>query len=334
MRYDMCMVKICAIGAASQDVYISGKGIKSQLNIIDNEHVESLRLGSKLTVDNLDFASGGGATNAAVTFARQGLNSSFIGKLSNDLPAQGIIADLDKENIDSRYVIYDDSRGTQYSTVLLAESGERTVLVYRGISETHRPQDYEQVDFSQYDWLYVTSFGGAMEALDYIFQKASAAGVKIAFNPGDRELNQPDKLKPLLEDVAVLLVNKEEAQKIVEGEELEELTLHLLHYVPTAIISDGPNGVVASDGRTLVRAGMYEDVKVIDRTGAGDAFGSGFVSQWALGKSLKDSVIFASANSTSVVTKIGAKAGILYTDTLLHDMPINEKYLNNTGENR
>jgi ribokinase len=91
------------------------------------------------------------------------------------------------------------------------------------------------------------------------------------------------------------------------------------------IISDGPNGVMASDGKTIVRAGMYEDVKVIDRTGAGDAFGSGFLSQWAEGKSLKDSIVFASANSTSVVTKIGAKTGILRKGVKLHEMPLTEK---------
>lgn len=319
------MVKICAIGAASQDVYISGRGIKSQFNLVDNEYVESLRLGSKLTVDRVDFTTGGGATNAAVTFARQGLDSNFIGKLGNDLPAQGIIAALDKEDIDSRYVIYDDTKGTQYSTILLADSGERTILIYRGVSDTHQPRDYESVDFSRYDWLYITSFGGAMEALNFIFQKAAALNVKIAFNPGDKELSQPSKLKPLLEDVAVLLVNKEEAQKIVEGQVLEELIRHLLNYIPTAVISDGPNGVMASDGKTIVRASLYEDIKVVDRTGAGDAFGSGFISQWVQGKSLKDSIIFASANSTSVVAKIGAKTGILKTGVKLHDMPISEK---------
>jgi sugar/nucleoside kinase (ribokinase family) len=64
---------------------------------------------------------------------------------------------------------------------------------------------------------------------------------------------------------------------------------------------------------------------VIDRTGAGDAFASGFLSQWSQGKSLMESVIFASANSTSVVGKLGAKAGILHSGTKLHAMPISEK---------
>ena len=91
------------------------------------------------------------------------------------------------------------------------------------------------------------------------------------------------------------------------------------------IVSDGPKGVVATDSKEIVRAGMYEDVPVIDRTGAGDAFGSGFLSQWAQGKSLSESIIFASANSTSVVTKIGAKDGILHKNVKLHHMPIDTK---------
>ncbi len=70
---------------------------------------------------------------------------------------------------------------------------------------------------------------------------------------------------------------------------------------------------------------MYEDVKVIDRTGAGDGFGSGFLSQWAQDSSLKDAIVFASANSTSIVTKIGAKTGILHENVKLHDMPVSEK---------
>jgi ribokinase len=91
------------------------------------------------------------------------------------------------------------------------------------------------------------------------------------------------------------------------------------------IVSDGPNGAMATDGQSVVMAGMYEDVPVVDRTGGGDAFGSGFLSQYAQGASLKEAMIFASANSTSVVTKIGAKEGILQSGATLHTMPIEEK---------
>jgi sugar/nucleoside kinase (ribokinase family) len=325
----MHMVKIAAFGAASQDVFVSGKGIRAQLDPRTNEYMEEFtedfKLGAKITVEKVVFATGGGATNAAVTFARQGHDSVFVGKIGDDMAGHGVIAELDKENIDTSGVIVSQSLGTQYSTVLLADNGERTILVYRGAANTHAAKDYEQYDFSGVDWVYISSFGGAFDALDMVMSRAKQSGSKIMFNPGDAELSSIDRLKPLLEDVDVLSVNKEEMKMIVEGESGEELVRHGLHYCPVVIVSDGPNGVYASDGKTIVRAGMYEDVPVIDRTGAGDAFGSGFLSQWADGKSLRDSIIFASANSTSVVTQVGAKAGILDKHARLHDMPITEK---------
>ena len=97
--------------------------------------------------------------------------------------------------------------------------------------------------------------------------------------------------------------------------------------VKIAIVTDGANGVWASDGETLVRAGMYEDVPRKDTTGAGDAFGSGFLAQWALGAPLKPALLFASANSTSVIQQIGAKAGILRRGEEFHSMPMYEKRL-------
>lgn len=325
----MYMVKIAAFGAASQDVFISGKGIRAELDPRTNEYMEEFteefKLGSKMTVDAVTFSTGGGATNAAVTFARQGLESRFVGKLGEDVAAQGVLAELDKESVDTSGVLYSPDAGTQYSAILLADNGERTILVYRGAANSHTANDYKGYDFSGLDWIYISSFGGAFEALDVIITNAKKAGVKIMFNPGDAELNSVNKLKPLLEDIDILSVNKEEMKKIVEGETPEELVRHATHYCPVVIVSDGPNGVTASDGKTIVRAGMYEDVPVTDRTGAGDAFGSGFLSQWALGKSLKDSIIFASANSTSVVTKVGAKAGILHKGASLHEMPLSEK---------
>lgn len=323
------MVKLCALGAASQDVFLSGKGIRAQLDPRTNEYMEEFtqdfKLGAKITVDTVNFATGGGATNAAVTFARQGLDSTFIGKLGNDIAAHGVLKELDNEHVQTDKVIHSTDLGTQYSTILLADNGERTILVYRGAANSHTARDYEVIDFEGYDWLYVSSFGGAMDALVEIFEKAEAAGVKIAFNPGEAELKEMDKLKGLLTSVDVLLMNKEEAARVVEGQTSEELTRHLMHYVTLAVVSDGPNGVFASDGKTIVSAGMYEDVPVIDRTGAGDAFGSGFLSQYAQGASLRDAIIFASANSTSVVQKIGAKEGILHKGVELHDMPLEEK---------
>lgn len=318
--------RIVSIGAAVQDVFLSHSDeFKPVTDKTVHEQFMQLTLGGKADVNKIDFSTGGGATNAAVTFARQGLEAVFMGTLGHDPAGVAVLDDLDKEGVDTSHVSYSEKYNTGYSVLLLAPSGERTILTYRGAS-THYDAKNFNLHGLEADWLYVSSMAGSMEALDKIFTQAhDKEGMKVFFNPGKGELKQPGKLKALLEDVEVLAVNKEEAAQIVEGETLEELVRHLLHYVPVAIISDGPNGVMASDGKTIVRAGMYQDVKVTDRTGAGDAFGSGFLSQWAAGKSLKDSIVFASANSTSVVTKIGAKTGILSKGVKLHEMPLTEK---------
>lgn len=317
------MTKILSIGAAVQDVFLSQSDEFRAVCKNPDECFMELTLGGKADVNKVDFTTGGGATNAAVTFARQGLESEFIGAVGNDPAAQAVLADLDKEGVTTTRVTTSKKYNTGYSVLLLAPNGERTILTYRGAS-THYQLDDFAFQETNADWLYLSSMSGNMELLDQVFAEAKQMGMKIMFNPGKGELKQMDKLKPLLDDVDVLSVNRQEMQMIVEGEELEELVLHGLNYVPTVIVSDGPNGVMASDGNTIVRAGMYEDVKVIDRTGAGDAFGSGFLSQWAKGKSLKDSIIFASANSTSVVGKIGAKTAILERGVKLHDMPLTE----------
>jgi sugar/nucleoside kinase (ribokinase family) len=318
------MVKILSIGAAVQDVFLSHSDEFKAVCMNPEECFMQLTLGSKADVNKVVFTTGGGATNASVTFARQGLEAEFMGSVGDDPAAQAVLSELDKEGVDTSHVNVSKRYNTGYSVLLLAPNGERTILTYRGASTHYSLNDF---DFSgvNADWLYISSMSGKMDIIDQVFAEAKQQGMKIMFNPGKGELAHAEKLKGLLDDVDVLSVNKQEMQQIVEGEDLEELVRHGLHYVPTVIVSDGPNGVTASDGKTIIRAGMYEDVKVIDRTGAGDAFGSGFLSQWAQGKSLKDAIVFASANSTSVVTKIGAKTAILHKDTKLHTMPITEK---------
>ncbi|MDB5165884.1 MAG: PfkB family kinase, nonfunctional [Candidatus Saccharibacteria bacterium] len=317
--------RILAIGAAVQDVFLSHSDeFKPVSEKSVHEQFMKLELGAKADVNNIDFSTGGGATNAAVTFARQGLHSMFMGTIGHDPAGAAVLTDLDNEGVDTTHVSYSQRYNTGYSVLLLAPSGERTILTYRGAS-THYDAKFFDLTNVDVDWLYVSSMAGSMETLHAIFEQAKKKGIKIFFNPGKGELAHIGKLKALLEDVDVLSVNREEMQQIVEGEELEELGRHAMHYVPVAIVSDGPNGVLATDGKTIVRGGMYEDVRVIDRTGAGDAFGSGFLSEWAQEKSLKEAIVLASANSTSVVTKIGAKAGILHHHSKLHDMLLHEK---------
>lgn len=315
------MARIVSIGAALQDVYLIDH---DDFGTNKRGFFNQIELGTKVDIDKIKFGTGGGATNAATTFARHGHESIFMGCIANDPAGQAIINFLDDEGIDTSYITYLNRLQTGYSVVLLAPSGERTILTCRGASAHFDALNPDDLDTIYPDWVYVTTFRGDMDMLDQFFTKAKSLGAKIMFNPGNLELEHSRKLLGLLSDVDVLLVNKCEAQKIVSGNILTELLAKLKNYVPNAIITDGNQGAIATDHKEVYRVGLYEDVKIKDATGAGDAFGSGFLAAYADGKSFRDSLIFASANSTSVVQHVGSKDGILTKTSKLHNMPIQE----------
>ena len=319
----MNLPKILSIGAATQDVFLSNSPEFSLISMAENQDVVEFQLGSKIDIQNIYISSGGGATNAATTFARQGLISSFMGVVGEDSSGEQILKMLDGESIDTSRVEFSKIFNTDYSTIILAPNGERTILTYRGASEHIYAENFE-LKYGEFDWIYVSNLAGRFDALLKIFKEAVKKGAKIAWNPGKKELREPEKVRALLQDVEILIVNKEEASLIFEGVSAEELVRNACSFVEVAILTDGANGVWAASGGKIIRAGMYEDVSSIDRTGAGDAFGSGFVSQWAQGADIKESILFASANSTSVIQYMGAKKGILYKNTKLHSMPMQE----------
>lgn len=312
---------IYAFGKATQDVFLRSQEFDPKTE--GKVAYTHLPLGAKLDVEEAFFSTGGNATNVAVTLARQGLEAHFVWALGEDPASLSILTDMKTEGVHTNLVDRSSEYRASFSTILLSPGGERTILNFHGSSMGEESFHAALSKIDKAGWLYPSSLGD-YRLLTMLVERAKALGAKVMFNPAGSELSQPENLKSLLKDIEVFCLNKDEMQSIVGEGNLEELVKKGLELCPVVIVSDGPNGVCASDGKTIITAGMYEDVPVIDRTGAGDAFASGFLSRWSRGSSLRDAVIFASANSTSVVSKIGAKAGILPAGAELHDMPLEE----------
>jgi len=309
-------VVVC-IGKSGQDIFLEGSVFKPLKE--EGVFYEHIKLGEKFYVDDATFSTGGNAPNAAVTFARQHFDVSLVSVVGDDPAGQSITKALDAEHVNTAYITVDAELRTSFSTILLAPTGERTILDYPGTSLLK--SEHIPFDLLDCDWLYISSVG-SMPLLKKIMQRAHQNGVSIAFNPASFELKNLQECADLLSYITLFAVNKEEAGLFVSGKTTKELAKKLSESVKYTLVSDGAKGAVASDGLQLISAGMYEDVAVRDRTGAGDAFTSGFVASIAQGKSLQDAIVFASANSTSVVTQIGAKAGILRGNSKLHTMPL------------
>lgn len=305
------MSRVVCLGSVLQDIYM-----------IDHNDLGEIKTGEKLTIDKNSFEVGGGAVNAATNFARHGHETIVISNFGRDSAANAILNFLQNENVDTSYLNFTRKK-TGISVIMLdSETGKRTILTCRGASESFAKLEASDLDLSNPDWLYVTSLNGDMNTCLRFFEKAKEKGINIMWNPGMEEIAEKKKLLGLLQDVDVLILNEKEAKTLIGGEILEELLVKLARYVKTVIITAGARGSIATNGKETYRLAEYEMKTPKDTTGAGDAFGAGFLSATLDGKKFKDALIFAAANATSVISYIGAQAGTLYGDEDLHPMPI------------
>lgn len=309
MKYD-----IITIGSATRDVFLSAADFKIEKDPISpTGQTIALPLGSKLEIKKIVFATGGGGTNAAVTLARQGFKTACVGVVGQDINASAVLDELSKEGVDVSMFQKHDDDITAYSVILVQDGGERTILSYKGEGQHFSAG---KLDLSQVEsqWAYVDSLGGHPDLLEKILAWATQNNVKIATDPGTKELEFGlDKLRPLLGQATIVHMNQEEAARLVgvDFKNEEEIFKKMDEIVAGVfIMSKGHEGVAVSDGKNIYRAGV-PDSPIVERTGAGDAFTSGFVAEYMRSSDIIKSIQFGTANASSVVTQYGSKAGIL-----------------------
>ncbi|MEK7194907.1 MAG: carbohydrate kinase family protein [Patescibacteria group bacterium] len=313
------MYDIITIGSATRDVFL----VTDQYRVVSSNDFSSgqgicLGLGSKLNVDKLIFSCGGGGANAAVTFARQGFKTASIGVVGNDLNGIELIHALEKEGIDTSHFQQHSHDFTGYSSILVGPKGERTILSYKGEGH-HFNANSVPLEELQTKWLYLDSLGGNFELLERAVTWAVKNGVQLATNPGVRELQHGrEKLAPLLRSFKIVAMNQEEASLLtgIEFNKEEELFKALNDLVDGIVImTQGERGVMVSDGEKTYRAGIPKEAPQVERTGAGDAFNSAFVAQYArTPDDIQKCIQLGIANATSVVSQYGAMSGILKKD--------------------
>jgi len=308
------MFDIIVIGSASRDVFLNS----SDFTIIDGKEFVTgeglcLPAGAKIEVKKVVFATGGGGTNNAVTYARQGLKTACIGVIGSDINGAAIIEELARESVDTSYFQKHDDDMTAYSVILVQDGGERTILSYKGEGQHFQASI---VPFSELksQWLFLDSLGGHYDLLASAVDWAVKNKVKIATNPGSKELQHGlEKLKPLLQAADIVSMNQEEAGTLLgkDYQDVEGIFQAMDALVKGVfVMTRGHDGVIVSDGTNRWSAGV-PDSPVVERTGAGDAFVSGFVAEYIRSADISKSIQLATANASSVVTHYGAKAGIL-----------------------
>jgi len=308
------MYDIVSIGSATQDVVLSADGFQ----VVESADFKvgrgiCLPFGSKVQIKKIVFTSGGGGTNAAVTFARQGMKTACIGVIGSDTNGSAILDELRREGVDAKYFQIHHDDITAYSVILVGPAGERTILSYKG-EGIHWDADAIPWESLQTKWVYVNSLGGHTDVLERIVKLAKERGVHLASNPGPKELELGlERLTPLWKQFDIIGMNQEEAAQLtgIAYDKPDEIFKAMDKAVGGIfILTKGRDGVMVSDGRNLYSAGIPNE-DVVERTGSGDAFHSAFLAEFIRSGSIEKAVQRGTANATSVVMHYGAKEGIL-----------------------
>lgn len=313
------MYDIITIGSATRDIFARA----GSADIHPSPHSISgketcLPLGAKIDIAELTVDTGGGATNTAVSFSHFGMRTAPICRVGYDLAGEEIKKILRDEGVDTRLISAAPKIPTASSIILISPDGDRTILVYRGASGA---MNASSIPWNKLRtrWLYISSLGGNVTLLARLLEIATRHGIKVGWNPGGKEISMGiQKLSPFIRQVDVLIMNEEEAIMLVtplrpsrNGVTTMKAFNSLRHLPRRALaITQGARGALTADAAQILQAPAIKK-KVINTTGAGDAFSAGFITGLWKWNDLSLALRLGILNSGMCVTKMGAKNGLL-----------------------
>jgi len=306
------MYDIISIGSATVDILATSD------QFILTPDVLGVVPSSKNEIKTGLICSGGGATNSSVCFSRLGLKSACLSILGDDILKYFIRKDLRDNGVTRRLLIHPKTEKTDYSVVLVATDGTRSALTNRGDSclQYHH---LRWKKLKKAKWFFITSIKGNLDLLEQIIGFAKENNIKVALNPGRRELLSRRLLIPLIKHVDFLLLNKYESEILTDLKfENDKFWDCLLSYgAKICAVTNGRDGAYISTNEQKLYSSII-NVLPIDETGAGDAFGAAFTAALFYEKDIKTALTWGIKNSASVVSYLGAKEGLLTLRQITH----------------
>jgi ribokinase len=311
------MFDIITFGSATVDIFVDTFDRKKLTPIqkkMNYNHLIAYPVGEKIIAKDLNITIGGGGTNTAVTFQRFGLKTAYCGSLGDDYYGEIIQHFIDQEGI--KFIGHKTPKRTSTSIILDSIDHDRTVLTYKGASNYLTFNRIKKNLLCAKIFYFSSLIEDAFETQKKILNVAKKDNIKIAFNPSIYQAKKGKKLWDFLKETEYLILNKEEAQELLENnsphikELLKLLQSKLKNKASIVIITDGKNGAYCYFGSEYLRI-IPSNVNVIETTGAGDAFASAFVAGMVLDTGIEKSLKLAMANAESVVSNRGAKEVIL-----------------------
>lgn len=304
------MYDIIVIGSTTLDLFFIGDSFTRK-----GDRYE-LAVGGKYVADNFIQRIGGGGANVSVGLARQGFSVAFWGILDDSLVGQHMRQVLTKEEIDT-VLLENRKNSLSISAILLSTSGEKTVITYHA-EKSKREYDQKVENILQRNkWLVLgNSPGNTKEEKVLWITKAKNKGMLIFTQLSALECKEGiDQIAQISNLSDWIILNAHELADLV-GLKYEELNLNERNFeqvlnIKGLIVTDGKNGAFAYKDMKRFYQRAIDPPRILDTSGAGDAFASGFLGELIRTNDVGKSLFFASQNAASVISKIGAQDGLL-----------------------
>ncbi|HNY97777.1 MAG TPA: carbohydrate kinase family protein [Candidatus Pacearchaeota archaeon] len=301
------------------DVITFGSGTKDTYLILDQKKIKDgnldlcFRYGAKVEAHELRITTGGGGTNSAAALSKLGYRTAWCGMVGDDNEGKDVITDLKKFGVDGSFIKKTKEKPTNQSIVLMSPGSDRTILIYRGASNEYGLQDLDLKKIKA-KWIYIAPLAG--KNLDFfapLLEYAADNGIKVMVNPGIAQIDFLKQNMHLLSKIDILSVNEDEAARLTgynSNQATESLNIIAQAVKSVAVITKGENGVEVADKKNLFSAGVI-DVKIVDKTGAGDSFNAGFLAEYMKTGNIPNAIQLATADATCNMQNWGAKFNLL-----------------------
>lgn len=303
-------MNVLVIGSSTIDIFLEIED-KNHIDFIQNKI--QLQLGDKIPMNIKGLTIGGDGANVAAGISYLGNNTKFYTYLGTDIFSREIEETIHHEGIK---LLVDKTEGGKSSMSLIYDfKNDRIIFSHHEVrNHTFNFKEDEMPNF-----VYLASIGDYWQnAYKLILDFVKCNNIPLAITPGTHQLEAPSQIMPELIKISkIILINYEEALKMLswnntKTNDVKSTLLEIKKLGPEIVsVTDGAKGAYAIDqDNNFYKIGTYGD-SVIEKTGAGDAYASGFISAHLNNLSVQECMKWGSINSHSVMQKTGAHNGLL-----------------------
>lgn len=284
--------------------------------------VKSLLKDGEAEVEEVQAFPGGSAANTIYALAKLGVPCGFVGAVGGDEAGENLIADLKQVGVDTSFISIKSKAKTGSVVAIVDKDGRRALYVHPGANGLMDKDDMLLDYLASAQIVHTSAFVGDKQ---FFWQRdiltALASEAKLSFAPGALYARRGlDALKPFLKRTLFLFLNRKELKELTGGDLEAGAQLCLQNGCQTVVVTLGKGlrrgkrtccSLVAKAGNTItwVQAAPGQK-KIVDTTGAGDAFTAGFLYGYFIGKSSAECGLLGDLMAGFCISKLGARSGL------------------------